>query len=268
MNRAQAYGRGWIAAAFALLALLALLAAACASQRAAVRRGSVDIVIAFYKEDLTWLCRRDCYLHELMPYVRTIWIYRKGGVDPMPMIPDADVRARVRVEDLPNVGRCDHTYIHHFARRRQVLAPVTICTTGSSHLAHKWQKLNCVCKGVLHSGDTCLCGTRGDFTKSLYNFQLEAHQAADPKNAAASGKELHPSPIRPFGRWLEAVLGHGTPVNAVSLYGVFAVARHHVHRRPLHTYEYILAMLGTHENPEAGHYMERAWEPLFGPLPD
>ena len=61
------------------------------------RRKTVDIVIARYEEDLSWL-------NELPINYDRLFIYNKGS--PI-TFPDA------YIIELPNLGRESHTYFHH-----------------------------------------------------------------------------------------------------------------------------------------------------------
>merc|ERR1719382_1232101 len=75
---------------------------------------SVDVVVAHYNEDLTWL---DQYRS---PDVR-FRVYSKGGA------------AQQGVSELlPNVGRESQSYLHHIIKNYDRLAPWTVFTQGSA----------------------------------------------------------------------------------------------------------------------------------------
>ena len=65
---------------------------------------TIDLVIARYNENLDWLKAYEKY------NFNKIYVYNKGAT-PI-RLPDP-FHAKAIYEDLENVGRCDHTYIHH-----------------------------------------------------------------------------------------------------------------------------------------------------------
>ena len=85
----------------------------------------LDVVIAHYKEDLSWV---DKYL----PKNCRIFIYSKSD-----MIPNCKRKYIHKV--LKNVGRCDHTFLYHIINNydKKNLRENTIFTSGSIELIHK-----------------------------------------------------------------------------------------------------------------------------------
>lgn len=76
-------------------------------------RKSVEIVVAAYKEDLSWL---DQVRHP-------ITIYNKNDNPPV-------ARNDATVINLPNIGRESHSYLHHIITRYDSLSDITIFTQG------------------------------------------------------------------------------------------------------------------------------------------
>lgn len=71
-----------------------------------VQAGSLtsEIVIARYNEDLHWL--------NTIQDIDLITIYNKG-----PLIDTSYINHKnVVVHNIPNVGRCDHTYLYHWLK--------------------------------------------------------------------------------------------------------------------------------------------------------
>ena len=84
----------------------------------------VDVVVSLCKHDLTWLQEYIEGLRTLGAPVRNVTIYSKcGAVAPVanPLIEWSQT-----VVELPNVGRCDHTYAYHMAEKFWDLADATI----------------------------------------------------------------------------------------------------------------------------------------------
>jgi hypothetical protein len=84
----------------------------------------VDVVVSLCTHDLTWLQEYIEGLRSLGAPVRNVTIYSKcGAVAPVahPLIEWSQT-----VVELPNVGRCDHTYAYHMAEKFWDLADATI----------------------------------------------------------------------------------------------------------------------------------------------
>jgi hypothetical protein len=221
--------------------------------------GSMDVVVARYSEDIDWLNSpvfRD-------PRISCI-VYNKG---PSPVdVPDAVVKT------LPNVGRCDHTFLYHIVQNYDDLADVTVFLPGSCMDEHKRMTAVTVLARAYSTGTTVLHGRRHDDVRGdMYAFELDEWVATNAKNKALNGEsKLLPAPIRPFGAWYDARFPEmvDRPIKVVCYYGIFAVAREHVIQHPRSRYEALLRDLSTHSNPEVGHYMERAWAAAFYPYPE
>ena len=218
----------------------------------------VQVVVSRYAEDVSWLT--------LLPF-KDIIIYDKNdkGDTTHGNPPKGAV-----VKRLPNVGRCDHTYLHHIVTNYGKLADVTLFLTGSCpHLEYKWKKMWAVIRQVLLTDDSAfpVHSTRRPVHVEYDKFKLDGtYVAHDPVNAKHSTHELDPSPIRPFGAWYTHVFGQ-LDVRAVSYHGIFAVSARHVGQRPLEDYRKIMSYVENHSNPEAGHYIERSWHAIFKPIP-
>ena len=84
----------------------------------------VDVVVSFCNHDLAWLHEYIEGLRDLGAPVRNVTIYSKcGAVAPMAKAGSAWSQT---VVELPNVGRCDHTYAYHMAEKFRDLADATI----------------------------------------------------------------------------------------------------------------------------------------------
>ena len=84
----------------------------------------VDVVVSFCNHDLAWLHEYIEGLRDLGAPVRNVTIYSKCGAV-APMAKSGSAWSQTVVE-LPNVGRCDHTYAYHMAEKFRDLADATI----------------------------------------------------------------------------------------------------------------------------------------------
>ena len=84
----------------------------------------VDVVVSLCTHDLTWLQEYIEGLRSLGAPVRNVTIYSKCGA----VAPTANPLSAwsQTVVELPNVGRCDHTYAYHMAEKFWDLADATI----------------------------------------------------------------------------------------------------------------------------------------------
>lgn len=100
------------------------------------------------------------------------------------------------------------------------------------------------------------------------DFQLDRWSASHPTNALANPEQaLERCPERPFRAWYCANFGGHVRVDLVVYFGIFAVHRDHVRHRNGAGYRRLLRYVDGHSNPEAGHYLERAWLAVFYPVP-
>ena len=213
-----------------------------------------EVVMARYNEDIDWI-------HDIVPSNTPILVYNKGN--------DLPLTNKYRVKKLPNVGRCDHTFLHHIVTNYNSLADVTIFLPASSMDDHKKEKTLRVVNKAFETSNTVIDGVRlDDVQKDYYGFTLSEWAATNPKNSALHpSAKLLPCPIRPFGAWYEKHFP-GVHTTIFVYYGILAVHKSHVHQHPVSNYEELLKYLDHHSNPEAGHYIERSWQAIFNPVPE
>ena len=215
----------------------------------------MDLVIAYYKEDLSWLNE-----YKDIPF-RKIFIYNKGTTKPKTALPFTEIK-------LPNVGRCDHTYLYHIIHEYNDLAPVTIFTTASLQLSHKKRQFDFTLRKVQATNNTVMLGASyNDVAKEFHGFYRDTWQSTDKNNREDTSKDiLHKSAIRPFGKWYESTFNK-LKISFVTYGGVFAVSKAHIHHHGVRYYQSLIDQFPNHSNPEVGHYFERAWVAIFHPIP-
>ena len=197
---------------------------------------------------------------------------RSSKRKPPPVDDHGNPPGSARVVRLPNVGRCDHTYLHHIVDAWDRLADVTIFVPGSCATSRsKWNKLQWIVGHVGRTGDSAFpvdLVTDDPVYMALNDFMLNSYVASAPSNAAINPESsLQLCRHRPYGIWYYAAFPELPPVHEVVYQGVFAVSRAHIRQHGRERYQRLLAYLDSHSNPEAGHYMERAWLAAFHPVP-
>lgn len=263
----------------------------------------VQVVVARYAEDVSWLRQlpfRDIVVYDkfdnprrkvLRKFLKRVRAGELSGddvdnledlreeLDELDALAadDADVRTGppppyAKVVKLPNVGRCDHTYLYHIVTNWDNLADVTVFVPGSCASAQsKWNKLQWIVSQVGRTGDSAFPVDHVTVTplnEQLGAFKLDSYVASEAANAAMNPEStLQLSRHRPFGVFFRAMFPDLPAVHEVVYQGVFAVSRAHITQHPRARYERLLACLDSHSNPEAGHYMERSWLAAFHPVP-
>lgn len=221
----------------------------------------LEIVVAAYRDDLDWLAELP---RLVAPATPKLTVYAKhadtagfrGGA------------ARV----LPNVGRCDHTYLHHIVENWDRLAETTLFVTGSArHLWWKWWPLRLLLLPRLGAPRPFVAGALRPFTRRDRELELTSYRARHDVERVE--RPVIPARPRPFRAWWEAHFPGRAEPRYVAVGGVFAARRSALRAIPLETWRGLLEQHAVGDNPEAGHYMERAWyallaQPGGGPDPD
>jgi len=219
-----------------------------------------EIVIARYNENLEWLNK----LSEIQN-IEQITIYNKGP----PLQTNNIKHKNIKVIQLPNVGRCDHTYLYHIVNRYDTLAGITIFLPGSAEFQDKWNITQTTLTKAFQTKNSVFHGAVvDDVKKNEYNFQLDKWIASHDKNKEINNEtNLYPASPRPYGKWFEKNYGD-LHINFVTYRGIFAVSRNHILQHDVSWYQTLLQQLEVSSNPEVGHYIERSWVATFHPIPE
>ena len=231
-------------------------------QRGGSANKTVDLVIARYKEPVSWL---DKYKDRDFSNVH---IYSKSD---KPISPPSfkNKSTKFHIKEINNVGVCDHTYLYHIVNNWDNLAPVTIFLPGSADMAHKVPLTNFTIDKALETKNTVLNVYPFDIGvgEAMYNFTMEAYPTGHSDNQDEYGESPQAlAEIRPFGAWYAANFPGEQPKEA-SFFGIFALSRDHIHRRPKSFFENLLRQVNTHKFHEASHFIERAYPAMIHPAP-
>ena len=210
-----------------------------------------QIVVARFQESLDFL--------DSHPFDKaaSVIIYNKGPA----------FVSRHHTINLPNIGRCDHTYLYHIVHNYDSLAPLTLFLPGSCMDKHKQMKTYVTCSLAMSTCTSVFPGRvlRPNVRLAEEHFAVDRYTATNPVNQSANPEsETQKAIIRPFGKWYQAHFPN-VDVQVACFYGIFAVAREHIRQHPLSYYQNFLDQLSSGSNPEVGHYMERSWAALFYP---
>ena len=224
----------------------------------------VDLVIARYKEKVSWL---DTYKERGF---HTIFIYNKSDTEfKCPTIDNKDTTCHVK--SIPNVGVCDQTYLYHIVHHYNSLADVTIFAPGSAEASNKQPILDFTIEKAFETKNTVMNTFEFDVSvgEAMYNFTMSSYptQHMDNRNDKIGESPHALADIRPFGAWYEANFP-GIDVKKATFFGLMAVSREHIHQKPVEFYKKLLDQVSKNNFHEASHFMERAYTGIFHPIPD
>ncbi len=208
---------------------------------------TVDLVVSAFKDDLGWVA-------PLRQSGAQVFIYDKGG--------------RSCLLSLPNVGKCDHTYLHHIVLRYDNLADWTVFTPDGprDHL------FGASMTDALVPGEHLRVPRlwRGrdwgpDGRLNWHQWQgIPDRNGTNWADRYASGKiakaELS------FVEWARKYVGFdpdGPTWPGYQPGGILAVPRRAITYLPRAFYERLRDQLSHAVEPEEGHYMERLWVAVF-----
>jgi len=216
----------------------------------------MEIVVSRYNENLDWI-NKD-------PFNKySITCYNKGINN------DFNIESDHKIIKLPNVGKCDHTYLYHIINNYDNLKEYILFLPGSNDMKPKMEKsLRLINEMENKKKLVCIGTPYNNLKNDIYNFSLDKWITSNDQNKSINNEnDLEYSEIRPFGKWYDYYFGNRL-VKFASYKGIMAITRKHVHQHPKYYYETFLKLLEKSSNPEAGHYIERAWCAIFYPLFD
>jgi hypothetical protein len=220
---------------------------------------ALDLVVSRYTEDLKWMSKMPMHLFD------RVFIYNKGDDDfEMP----CEVKS-FEIIKLPNVGKCDHSYIYHIITRYYDLASTTVFLSGVCDQREKWFNA-LVTVLIATSNQTSAFVTheiKPNVRDAMFMLHMDSYESKDPRNKEKVNQaSMQASTFRPFGLWYANTFGN-IDINQVAYFGIFAVAKKEIYNRDIDFYVNIYSMLNKHANPEVGHYIERSWVAIFHPVP-
>jgi hypothetical protein len=158
--------------------------------------------------------------------------------------------------------------LYHVIKNYNNLADVTVFLPGSTDIAEKDEVGKGVISHVEQNEDSYLPIYTDDVYESFKDFKLDSWKATYGKNTELNAEsELTPANPRPFGEWFRAHFGD-MKVHRYGYFGIFAIHKRHILQHPIEYYQNLIKELEVSSNPEVGHYFERGWGAVFGPLDD
>jgi hypothetical protein len=217
---------------------------------------NIQIIIARFNEDLNWTTEMP---FKLFKYI----VYNKGNND------NFNKTNVIKIVNITNVGKNDHTYLFHIIENYNNLANITVFFPGSINLDYKKIKARLILKNIIKSNfsNAYFAGNYYLNIKNFFNnFKLDSWETSDKKNFLLNNESiLQKSEIRPYGNWYTHFFGN-TEAHWVTMCGIFSIDKRDIIQHPIERYKSLIETVNKHSNPEAGHYIERSWCAIFYPL--
>ena len=218
---------------------------------------NIDIIVSRYNEDLKWTLEKP---FNEFKYI----VYNKGDNE---NFEKANIK---QILPLPNVGRCDHTYLYHITENYDMLNNVLVFFPGSLNLGIKKEIAIDLLNRIKNNNGNVAIFVGRFLQNGLYDefkiFHLENWSSSDHNNIVKNNESiLYPANIKPFGKWFLHNFGN-IKVYVSNYYGIFSVDKKDIIQHRKYRYEKLVKQLEVSSNPEVGHYIERSWAAIFFPL--
>lgn len=208
---------------------------------------SLAIVVAQYKEDVSWLA----------PWAQHVVVYRKG-----PERENASTNALLALgaqqHIVPNTGREANSYLRYILDHYDTLPDWVVFTQGrvDDHLS--LAQFAALLQPTA-DGRSSNYQRMDPLTRALVfhdKWTLSGQSLWAKGNLASSGMNL--------GQFFERIVGQRYPTHVRWYTGaIMGVSRERILMRPRADYEAMLATVNTTSDTEAAHFFERAWYYIF-----
>ena len=212
-------------------------------------------MVSRYNEDLRWLDDSPFNEYEYI-------VYNKSDND---NFCKTNVKSIIK---LPNIGKCDHTYLYHIVNNFENLNEILVFLPGSLDISYKREKASDMLERIKKNNYKNAVFI-GDYStnvlKEFYNFTINFHRTSYSNNFENENScHVSPASIRPFGKWYLHNFGN-ISINYYTFWGIFSVHKNDIIQHPKYRYEKLLSQLEVF-SPEAGHFTERSWGAIFYPM--
>ncbi len=225
---------------------------------------SVDLVVSHYRDNMEWLTP----LAAAIPGVR-LCIYDKGMDAPCRGSSKFLTLQGIWAGELPNVGKCDHTYAHHIVTHWDDLADWTIFTVDAPFdRMHEVSMADCLTPGEHLRVPRLWKGRDWDPVTGRLNWHqwgsIRDRNGTNWKDRYESGI-ITPAALS-FVEWMRRYIGFDPNSSSWPGYapgGIMGVPRRAITYLPRAFYERLRDQLAHAVEPEEGHFCERAWTAIF-----
>jgi hypothetical protein len=214
----------------------------------------VVAIITRYNEYIDWI-------KYIIDSVDIIYIYNKGSNNNL--FNHIEMNDKIVIENLPNIGRIDHTLAYFVNKHWDNLPDTIISLPGSIMMCpRKGYYLSAIMKRipVLESKYSGFYGPRFHKVSPKYNYTIDDYKAEGICNR--NSNPFIKSEFKDFQEWKLNVIDE-RPIRYLAMRGMFAVSKENIKHINKTVYANLLDSLSVGDNIENGHYAERIWAHLF-----
>lgn len=225
----------------------------------------VDIVIARYNEDISWVKDVEEKLVNTDKCIVRVFLYNKGT---------SDVPTNFKCISLLNVGRESHTYLHHILEHYDEYSTnvndIRVVFLQGAFLDHArlfykgyddyYDLISAFIKDVdKHNGASLSWAKKHEYVglnRAHWNFHINTH----------NGKRLEPLSNIPFGMWFVTNVHNEFDYRGLDWWvGALFCASSKLFTSS-RSKEYFTKLFNQlhHLDPEVGHFFERSWVYILG----
>lgn len=130
----------------------------------------IDIIVSRYNEDLKWTLEKP---FDQFKYI----VYNKGNNE------NFEKKNVKEIISIPNVGKCDETYLHHIIDNYNNLADINVFLPGSLDLKYKKRIARKLLKEIIDTNNAVFISLNEyDIKKLHYNFKLDEYKTKHSSN--------------------------------------------------------------------------------------
>jgi len=215
------------------------------------------VIVTRYNEYIDWI-------RYIIDNVDLIYVYNKGpNENYFKMFDPEEYLNKLIFVSLPNIGRIDHTLVHHILEHWENLPEKIINLPGSVMMTQKKGfYLSSIMRKLpqlttFYSG---FYGPRFHKVGPKFNYNIDNYQAEGVCNR--NDNPFIKSEYTDFQEWKKALIDD-RPMRYVAMRGMFSVARENITHIDKKVYERLKESLSVGDNIENGHFAERIWAHLF-----
>ena len=218
---------------------------------------TVSVIVTRYREYIDWI-------RYIIDKVDTVYIYNKGpDTDFFTHFDPSVYTEKIKIINLPNIGRIDHTLVYHILNNWDTLpdtlvslpGSIMMCTRKGFYLSAIARKLDLVAKR--YSG---FYAPRFFKVGPKFNYTIDDYHAE--ANCNRNDNPFIKSEYPDFQSWKKALIDE-RPMHYLAIRGMFAVSRANITHIDKRVFTNLLESLSVGDNIENGHFAERIWAHLF-----
>jgi len=217
------------------------------------------VIITRYNEYIDWI-------RYIIDSVDFIYIYNKG--QNMELFSYFDIQKylkKIKIIQLPNIGRIDHTLAYHILEHWDNLPDILINLPGSIMMC---KKKGYYLSSIMRRLDT-MSRYRGFYSPRFhkvsrnFNYSISGYHAEGLCNR--NNNPFIKSEYPDFQAWKLGLIDD-RPMKYIAMRGMFTVSKENITHIEKEIYQRLLTSLSVGDNIENGHFAERIWGHLFRQL--